>query len=657
MPFWWNRRRRPWYSTWRKRRYRFQKRKRPRYRRRRKPRPNTRRRRRRRRRYKVRRKRAKITIKQWQPDCIKKCKIKGFGYLVAGAEGTQFYCYTNQKSDYTHPKAPGGGGFGCEQFSLEYLFKEWQAHRNVWTKTNQYLDLCRYTGCRFDFYRHRDVDFIISYDRQPPFDLNKDTYLNIHPQYMLLQRHKKIIPSIATNPTGKPKTTLKIKPPKQMTTKWFFQEEFCEHTLVKLQGAAIDLNYSLYGPNTQSPCINITALNTQFYKIHNWLQQQTTGPYKPYNEYPTTTGLKFANAKGTETTINPQNYTQSIALTTGLFAPAVLQAIEVKSTSGQRQHERPVAIGRYNPLEDTGKGNKVWLISCVADSGWATAIDKDLVIIGEPLYIALFGLWDWILKAKGKIGYLQTSMFVVQSPAIKVLTPTTQTVWPLLDASFIQGLMPYQETRTKQDEANWVPTALKQREIINAIVECGPFVPKLTNLPSSTWQLFYKYTFYFKWGGQQVTNETVQDPQHQDRYPVPDNLYKTIEIADPLKQYCKGFLRSWDFRRGIVTKTALKRMSENIPFDSSLESDTEQTPKKKKKYTSELQYTNQETQEIQSCLLSLCEESTLPQEETDLYKLIQHQQQQQQKLKQNLVLLLTYMKRKQRQLQLQTGLS
>ncbi len=79
--------------------------------------------------------------------------------------------------------------------------------------------------------------------------------------------------------------------------------------------------------------------------------------------------------------------------------------------------------------------------------------------------------------------------------------------------------------------------------------------------------------------------------------------------------------------------------------------------RKRKSNTSELQYTNQETQEIQSCLLSLCEENTLPQEETDLYKLIQHQQQQQQKLKQNLVLLLTYMKRKQRQLQLQTGLS
>nr|UHK05245.1 MAG: ORF1 [Torque teno midi virus] len=657
MPFWWNRRRRPWYSTWRKRRYRFQKRKRPRYRRRRKPRPATRRRRRRRRRYKVRRKRAKITVKQWQPDCIKKCKIKGFGYLVAGAEGTQFYCYTNQKSDYTQPKAPGGGGFGCEQFSLQYLYKEWQAHRNIWTRTNQYLDLCRYTGCRFDFYRHRDVDFIISYDRQPPFDLNKDTYLSIHPQYMLLQRHKKIIPSIATNPNGKPKTTLKIKPPKQMTTKWFFQEELCEHTLVKIQGAAMDLNYSLYGPNTQSPCINITALNTQFYQKHNWLQQTTTGPYIPFTGYPASTGLIYVNAKGTDTKINPSTYQDSISIKSGLFSPAVLQAIEVKATTGQRQHERPVALGRYNPLEDTGKGNKVWLVSCVADSGWATAIDKDLIIIGEPLYIAFFGLWDWILKSKGKIGYLKTSMFVVQSPAIKVLSPTTQTVWPLLDASFIQGNMPYQETKTKQDEANWVPTALKQREMINAIIECGPFVPKLANLPSSTWQLFYKYTFYFKWGGQQVTNETVQDPQHQDRYPVPDNLYKTIEIADPLKQYCKGFLRSWDFRRGIVTKTALKRMSENLPFDSSLESDTEQTPKKKKKYTSELQYTNKETQEIQSCLLSLCEENTLPQEETDLYKLIQHQQQQQQKLKQNLVLLLTYMKRKQRQLQLQTGLS
>lgn len=89
--------------------------------------------------------------------------------LVAGAEGNQFYCYTDQKEQYTQPRAPGGGGFGVEVLTLEYLYKQWEAHKNVWTASNDYLDLCRYTGCKISFYRHQDVDFIISYDRQPPF--------------------------------------------------------------------------------------------------------------------------------------------------------------------------------------------------------------------------------------------------------------------------------------------------------------------------------------------------------------------------------------------------------------------------------------------------------------------------------------------------------
>ncbi len=187
MPFWWNRRRKPWYGRWRYRQRRYKKRKTFR-RRRRRPRRPLRRRRRRRRRYKVRKKKQTIKITQWQPDSIRKCKIKGLGFLVGGAQGAQFYCYTNQKADYTQPKAPGGGGFGCEVFSLEYLYKQWEAHKNIWTSSNDYKDLCRYSGCRFTFFRHRDIDFVINYERQPPFNLTKDTYANIHPQNLLTKK-------------------------------------------------------------------------------------------------------------------------------------------------------------------------------------------------------------------------------------------------------------------------------------------------------------------------------------------------------------------------------------------------------------------------------------------------------------------------------------
>ncbi len=147
MPFWWRRRRKPWFGKWRRRRYNYTT-KRRKYRRKQYRRPAFRRRRRRRRRQKVRRKKQKIPIQQWQPDSITKCKIKGYGCLVAGAEGRQFYCYTNEIGQYIQPKAPGGGGFGAEMFSLEYLYKQWVARKNIWTHSNDYKDLVRYTGSK-----------------------------------------------------------------------------------------------------------------------------------------------------------------------------------------------------------------------------------------------------------------------------------------------------------------------------------------------------------------------------------------------------------------------------------------------------------------------------------------------------------------------------
>nr|UHK05273.1 MAG: ORF1 [Torque teno midi virus] len=652
MPFWWRRRRKPWFGRWRKR-YTYRQKRRRRYTKRRRPRRFARRRRKRRRRYKVRRKKQTINIKQWQPDSIKKCKIKGQGFLVAGAQGSQAKCYTQQKELYTQPKAPGGGGFGCEKFTLEYLYKEWQAHRNIWTASNDYKDLCRYQGCTFTFYRHADIDFIINYDRQPPFDIKKDTYYNIHPQSMLLARHKRILLSAKTNPKGPQKIKINVKPPKQMITKWFFQEEFCTYDLLKLQACATQIPYSLYGPNTQSPCLTIYALNTKFFQRHNWAQHLNQA-YLPYINYPVTDPPMFIDINKKEFKPDLQSYQSSVNKNTGFFNPGVLTAVDVKNKSGHYA-ERPLALGRYNPEEDRGVGNKVWFTTVVSDSNWAPPSDADLIIVEEPLYIAFFGFADWITKAKGKVGYLEQGMFVIQSPYIKVLTPTTQKAWPIVDYSFVQGKMPWDETLTDSDKNFWYPTYKKQQQAINAIIESGPYSPKLANLKSSSWQLPYKYTFRFKWGGPNITDHTVQDPKGQEVYPVPDKLFERIQIADPEKQRYQTMLRPWDYRRGHITPKALKRMSENLISDESVLSDTEETPKKKKKITSQLQYKNQEQEEIQSCLLSLFEEDTL-QESDNLKQLIQHQQQQQRKLKHNLIKLLTHMKQKQRLLQLHTGI-
>jgi hypothetical protein len=362
MPFWWARRRRPWFGTWRKRRYtrrNYYKNRR----RRRRPRRFTRRRRRRRRRYKVRKKKQKITLQQWQPDRIVKCKIIGYNYLVCGAEGNQFRCYTDDKHNYGQPRAPGGGGFGCEQYTLEHLYNEWTAHRNVWTTSNDYTDLVRYTGCQFIFYRHPDTDFAIFYDRQPPFKLTNRTYLETHPLNILLRKRHKVVRSLKYSKNKKPYVKVKIKPPKQMITKWFFQPDFASVELLKLAGAACNFGYSLYGPNTQSPNLTLYALNTDFYQIHNWAQLiAQTQPYLPYPGIPHTKGnyLTFKyGSKGQTVNGVTEDYKSSISYEKGWFQPGILQAWEVDDPKTHRTHTRPVSICRYNPEEDNGKGNRV----------------------------------------------------------------------------------------------------------------------------------------------------------------------------------------------------------------------------------------------------------------------------------------------------------
>nr|UHM26422.1 MAG: ORF1 [Torque teno midi virus] len=660
MPFWWRRRRKNWYGrtrfrrrfTWPKRRKRYYRRRRPR-------RPARRRRRRTRKRYKVRRKRKAILIRQWQPDRIVKCKIKGLGCLVAGAEGRQFFCYTNETDQYIQPKAPGGGGFGCEVFSLEYLYKEWVKHNNIWTRSNDYTDLCRYLGTTVTFYRHDTVDFVVQYTRMPPFVIDKYTYTDFHPMHMLLAKHHKVILSKKSNPKGKLTVKIKIGPPKQMITKWFFQKQFATYGLFQMQASAMSLNWAYYGPNTQSRLITLFAINTLYYTNASF-GKTTLEAYHPYNPYPTTVNFYYDRKKPSEKltlTTTDMNYLKSVNYSSGFFQQKVLNAYKVTVTNGaveQPQNEIPITILRYNPHMDDGTNSRVWFTSIHSDT-WHAPQDKDLIFSGRPLWSLLYGCWNYVLKAKQDKTFLDFHMIVIESDAIRRVTGSTQKIFPIIDASFMAGNMPYGEFLSENDKKFWYPTCKKQQEVINSIIETGPYIPKLTNQKESTWELKYKYTSFFKWGGPEITDQPVQDPQHQDTYDVPDHIQKNVQVTDPLKQNCEAMLRAWDFRRGIVTKRALERMQQNLSTDSSLESDTSETPKKKRKYTAELPHASEKNKKIKTCIQALFKEDSCQEEETDLLKLIRQQQLQQHNLKQNIIQLLIDLKQQQRMLQLQTG--
>nr|UHK05523.1 MAG: ORF1 [Torque teno midi virus] len=665
MPFWWRRRNKPWYGRRRYRR-RFQRFK-NRRRRRRFTKRRTRRapRRRRKRKYKVRRKKKKITIQQWQPDSIRKCHIKGHGLLVLGAEGTQMNCYTCQKLKYVPPKVPYGGGFGIEKHTLKYLYEEYQFKNNIWTASNIHKDLCRFLYVKFTMFRHPETDFIVAYDRSPPFEINQYTYPSTHPQQMLLDKRKKVIFSLASKPQGRYSKKFLVKPPKQMITKWFFTKEFSKYPLLLLKGTAANMRYSFLTAKNQNLLVNIYSLNvTNFYINSNWGKNvQGTHGYQPYTNIQS--GLQYStlNKSGTETKHTmPQDafnsYNGSVSYSTGWFMPPFLQAYKVYSREGAPQGVNQLLYARYNPTKDKGTGNKIYLASILADHWGPPSHDKQLLLEDFPLWLGLWGYLDYINTIK-PIDYMKSSVVVLESDAIYCYPQIGGCKrYVPIDYDYIMGKKNWEQTVTTEDKARWYPTVEWQLKTLNAIAETGPFVPKYSDSTNSTWELKYHYDFCFKWGGPELPEQDVKNPTDFPVYDVPDKQPGTIQITNPEKQATETIFHPWDYRRGIIKERAIKRMCQHLETDTEFEYSTEEVPKKKRsRLGAALTNPEEETQEAKKCLLSLCKENIFQdQEQQTIENLIQQQQQQQQELKYNIVKLLIDLKNKQRMLQLQTGL-
>nr|UHK04108.1 MAG: ORF1 [Torque teno midi virus] len=667
MPFWWKRRSRWWWGRRRRRpfkRYRYKRRKR-RFNRR----PNRRTYRRRRRRgRKVRKKRKKIHIQQWQPATIRKCKIKGWTVNCLGGHGRQFACYTDNRFNWVPPTTPGGGGFGCEKYTLGYLYDEYTRGNNIWTTSNLYLDLARYTGCKWKFFRHPYIDFVVYYKRSYPMNLEKYTYTDCYPYNLLKRKHKKIVHSLKHRPFGKPYVIIKIKPPQQMSTKWFFQETIAETGLVQIQTAATDLYYSYLGCCNTNQLVTIPILNRQFYQLTGWGNAShltTFGWYMPWGNAPKNftwsgTDVFLKKQSGsmnipTDSTPEKGQYLYTTNYNTGWFQSKLISIFKMDSSSSQQV--APVKLCRYNPTRDTGIGNKVWLLSTLNTSYEPPKTDKELIIEGQPLYMLLYGFCDYVQKHKKDPTFLRSYYIVIQSDFIEPHSGLDNYHIPI-DFQFLKGKGPYGETPDSYMLQHWFPRLEFQQECINNIVTSGPYIPKLDNQKNSTWELHSTYTFYFKWGGAELPEQETANPRTQGQYEVPDKLQQAIQIADPQAQQAKRNLHAWDFRRGILTKTAAKRILQDSETDSTISTDSQEeiAKKKKKLQGNSLQITNQQEEEVQTSLLSLFEENTSQEApETDLKQLIKHQKLKQQQLKHNLLTIISDLKKKQKMIQLQTG--
>lgn len=481
----------------------------------------------------------------------------------------------------------------------------------------------------------------------------------MQPQNMLLHPHHRVIFSKKTNPNGKIKHKIKFKPPKLLSTKWYFTKELADVPLILFRASAADFSFPRIGPKSQNQMLTVLYLNESFYPSPSWGQHSGEQPYIPIA---TKTGdYHFTNTK-TKPPINfhiitkELTYDKSIAKDTGWFGPNVLNASDVKLNNVQ-YGTLPLYAARYNPFEDTGDGNIVYAVSVLQHNWGPPTTQSDLVIRGQPIWMALYGLWSWLKYATKDKAFYEHYMIVVVSEAIRPISQTTaQKRYAFLDPSFVKGILPWDEYLSENIKLKWFPKALFQTEMINNFVQCGPYIPKLDNIAESTWELSYNYRFYFKWGGPQVTDKPIDDPQYQPDFPLPRADQQAIQISDPLKLATETILHQWDFRRGYVTQAALKRMSENFETETDIQSDISEPPKKKKKVTKEVPCQTQRQEDLQTCLQDLCKESICQESPQTIQDLIQQQHLEQQNLKLNILKLISKLRQEQRHLKLQSGL-
>lgn len=651
MPFWWQRRK----KWWNRRGQRYYKRRtwRTRRRRRRFYRPKRRRapRRRRHRRKKVRKKFKKLPIQQWQPTYITKCTIRGTQLFLLGAQGKQFVCYTDDKFSWTPPKAPGGGGFSLELYTLQYLYHEYKDGNNIWTRTNSTKDLVRYTGSYIKLYRHEKTDFIIWYNRNATAEIDKYTYSSLHPKELLLKKRCKILYSKLRKPNGPLYKKIRIKPPRKMQTNWYFMSDFAEKPLFSLAIAAADLTHSYISCCDTNQLLSAYAINTDFYKAPNWGKTQTTA-YEPYKGIIKEFDVIYENKQQRRIDMKNLSYKQSIDYSTGWFQSNILKAFKIA-----QMENIPINALRYNPTIDDGVGNAIWLVHITQDSYSRPQTDKTLILEGKPLWQLLYGFASFIQKAKPEELILQTYILCIASPAIYPFKDHNSFHVPI-DSTFINGKGPYEEYITAKQKQLWYPTLQHQQQTINNIVQCGPYIPKYTRDRDSTWELHGNYKFFFKWGGDDIQNQEINDPSKQATYELPDSLQQTIQISDPSQQIPTSLIHAWDIRRGLITPTALRRIQQNLPIDESVSLYSEEPPKKKKKKNNNMPYQEQESKEIQACLQKLFEKDTYqePQDQQQLINLIQQQHEQQKLIKFNLIQLIADLKQQQKKIQLHTGL-
>lgn len=563
---------------------------------------------------------------------------------MLGCNGRQMRNFTYWQDYWTHTKCPAGGGFAVIKLSLGYFYEDYKRLKNIWTKSNCDYDLCRYQGTYIYFYPHPEVDFVIHFSRSYPMVVDEHTYMSTHPFFLMLRKKKKIIPSRRTNPKGKQYYKIFIKPPRQSINKWFFQKQFNDTGLALIQAAATDLTYSYIGSNSRNRLSTFQCLNPDVWVKPDW--GTATSNYSFYTSYSGKKAKTMLDNKLQDYTI-PMNFgdhSTKLKWEKGIFNKSFLN---IQYFIDDTTLKLPTLTVQYNPVVDNGKGNTIYFISVLQTSWAIPTTDRVMVWKDRPLWLMFYGVEDYILKAKGTSGALADYICVIQSPA---LFPRL-TRYVLIGSNFLNGLTTCGTTPTGVTIDKWIFTVEDQDQALNEIVKSGPYIPNMDGFRCS-WELKIKYKSLWKWGGALPPLKQACDPYQQEIFPVPDSVKQSIQIIDPQKQIPECLFHNWDYRRGILTRTAIKRMQKHLSDAESSSTETEETPKKRQR-TGDPPCPEEKDNSLIENIQNICQKA----EETGpIEQQLQQLQRQQLNKNINLLRLISKLKEKQLALQLATGM-
>nr|UGV33956.1 MAG: ORF1 [TTV-like mini virus] len=569
------------------------------------------------RRYPVR-KLKKLKLIQWQPRCIRKCKIIGHMPLLALTDKRHGHNYDLYEFSLVPPKIPSGGDFSIKNFTLNTLFSEHQYCRNKWTRTNTDLPLCRFLGCKFIFYQAQRMDYIVTYDIQLPLRSNLDMYQTMQPSMHGLLQNKLIIPSRETYPKKRPYYKLKIRPPTQLQNKWYFQQDLCKTPLVQIRTSATSLQQFYQPLNSESNNITITFLSTVIQNRNIQKYPKTTGysnrthegqkvylytctesgPYIKFKlkkliflgqtkvarlgeeveKYPLSTTAKYDEDKWG----NPFYWEILKGSYPILQSKMTVSTLQTKATTEETIESVQGTYSfslvqltdeiRYNPMRDWGNNNKIYIYPLFQEGeGWdppTDALYSQTISTNLPLWLLTFGYTDFMQRAHSFQRFDTDYIVVIQTTYDRNLTKNLV----LISQSLIEGTSPNEDELNPLDEDRWYPCLQFQLEMLNEIIKCGPGTIKIP--PDQTYQCQTKYTFYWKWGGNLPPMSSIQDPVHQPTYPIPNNVGQTIALQNP-ESNPEHILYNFDERRGMLTTKAIKRILKDEGFTKPFITDPE----------------------------------------------------------------------------------